>query len=255
MLLDLGAMPRHVPKQNKIAPLGRDGLALFRENLDRLAKSNKSNMKQYGTKAGLGTTFVRDVIEGQDPGLSKIVAIAKTYGLSIDKLVGLETRDPDDGGARTSTIKVIGEVGAGKWHELDGFNQLDFEPEPSPVPADPHYPVAAQFDLIVRGSSINRIARDGQYIRCVDVKKAIIEPYDNDFVIVRRTRSGGLVETTAKKLRRRGPIIELWPESDDPKWQQPERIDTRQPREGETAEIVGLVLYAYSPGRSRSRIG
>lgn len=248
MLADLGAMPRQTKKPPRIARPGREALALLREKLTRLAGDN---MKRYGLAAGLGTTFVRDVVaKQQDPGISKLVTLARHYNLSIDELVGLD----HGGGGRTETaepIKVIGEVGAGKWHELDGFAQLDFERETSPLPADPRYPAAAQFDLTVRGSSINKFARDSMKLRCVDLARAGVEPYDNDLVIVRRTRAGGLVETTAKILRRKGAVIELWPDSDDPKWQEPQRIDVRKPPEDESGGIVGLVLYAYNPARGR----
>lgn len=230
---------------------GSDVLAVLRENLARTVETaTGGNKKQFALKAGLGTTFVRDVMEGQDPGISKLAALAKTHHLSIDRMIGLDTNPAND--ADAPLPKVIGEVSAGSWHHLDGMNQADFEVEPSPFPPDPRYAIGAQFDLVVRGSSINRFARDGMRLRCVDLIAAGIEVEDNDLVIFRKTKDDGeLVQTTAKRYRRRGSIVELWPDSDDPRWQTPERIDTRNTPAGEEGAIVALVLYAYNPASRR----
>ena len=250
MLAHLGAMPR---KTRKVAlppsKIGGDALAILRENLGRAAGDN---MKRFSLTGGVGETFVRDVVKrGQDPSASKLITLAQKHHLSLDELIGLRPHEHQIAD-ESDLPRVLGEVGAGKWHEVDGLAQIDFEQEPSPFPPDPKYPISAQFDLVVRGSSINRFARDGMRLRCVDIAKAAIDPYDEDLVIVRRTKGDGLVETTAKRIRRRGPVIELWPDSDDPRWQTPERIDTRHPPAGE-AQIVALVLYAYSPIRPRRR--
>jgi hypothetical protein len=124
-------------------------------------------------------------------------------------------------------------------------------PEASPFPPDPDYPVDAQFDLVVRGTSINRAARDGERLRCVDLRKVQVDLYDGALVIFERMQ-GHLIETTAKRYRRRGPVIELWPDSDDPKWHEPLRIDTRTQTE-ERGRIIALVLYSYNPLFTRRR--
>ncbi len=75
---------------------------------------------------------------------------------------------------------------------------------------------------------------------------------DGDMVIFERAREGGqLIETTAKRVRRRGPMLELWPESDDPRWQDPLRIDIRHVQDGENGRVIARVLYAYKPASER----
>lgn len=235
-----------------MAGKGTEMLKIFRRNLEREITERKVDMKNASTKAGLGATFVRDVLERErDPQLSYIARLARTHGLSLDRLLELR---PGGIGAIPQPIKVIGEVGAGIFRAVDDTGQIDFERDDSPFPPDPNFPVDAQFDLIVRGSSINRFARDGERVRCVDVTKAGIEPLDDDLVIFEQRREGGaLIETTAKRIRRRGRMVELWPDSDDPRWQEPLRVDTSVNDDGRTWRIVALVLYAYNPARRTGR--
>lgn len=265
MLLQPALMPKRVKaptsrSTDKLAELrrlasstsGEDVMAILRENLQLEIAARKSNMKKFSLEAHLGETYVRDIIErGQNAGITNLVALARQHKMSIDRLVNLET-PANVATKNTSPLKVVGEVGAGKWYEVDDAGQLlDFEREDSPLPADPKYPHSAQFDLIVRGTSINRFALDGMRLRCVDIKLAGVDVFDGDLVILQRTRDQGrLIQTTAKRLRRKGPTIELWPDSDDPKWQEPERIDTRKSSDHEEASIIALVLYAYAPARN-----
>jgi hypothetical protein len=121
------------------------------------------------------------------------------------------------------------------------------------LPADPRYPAEAQYDLVVRGTSIANFARDGDMIRCVDLS-AYGPPQERDLVIVRRVSPDGLHETTAKRLRLRGKAWELLPDSNDPRWQEPVRLLDGKPKgreaSGVRVEITAVVLFAYRlPGR------
>lgn len=234
----------------QMAPQAKDMLDAFRDNLADELKAKNLDMQTASTEAKLGKTFARDVIKrGRDPQLSFIAKLARAHGLSMDRLLELPRTAISDL-AQKKPILVRGEVGAGLWHEQEAN---DFEAEPSPFPPDPLYPAESQYDLIVRGNSINRFARDGERLRVVDLARANIDYSNDDLVVVQKKRDGGhLIETTAKRIRIRGPIIELWPDSDDPRWQQPERIDTRQQKDGEGA-IIALVLYSYNPARRGRR--
>jgi len=140
-------------------------------------------------------------------------------------------------------IKVIGRVAAGVFREIEPMTSSWF-PD-SPFPPDPQYPIAAQYDLIVEGNSINRFARDGEILRCLDIHKAIVEPVDGDLLVVRRTRHG-LAETTAKRGRRKNGAWELWFDSEDPSFQ---GIVPLEVQDGDQIEIIAVVLYAYRPAR------
>lgn len=225
-------------------------LAKFRTSLARAVEEKGGDMKALSKGAGLGESFVRDALERREPKLARVATLAERYELSLDEMLGLK-RAPKDG----AKIMVLGEVGAGIWREVGHPERFEGIKEESPFPPDPNYAADAQFDLIVCGNSINRFARDGERLRCVDIGKAGIDVDNDDLVIVeRRKDSGQLIETTAKRIRRRGAMVELWPDSDDPAWQEPLRIDTRKTTEHEEATIIALVLYAYNPARkSRGR--
>lgn len=221
----------------------------WREKLAKLIPEGK--MKEVSLRSGLGQTAVRDIITGRskDPSFTTIAKIADQVGTSLDEIAGKDVM------RQVAPISIVGEVAAGTWREVsDSRNDADwgFDPIESPFPPDPRYPTSAQFDVVVRGSSINRFARDDENLRCVLIKAAPVEIRDGDLVIVRRTRFGGhMVETTAKRLRQRGEIFELWPDSDDPRWQEPLIIEAGALPEGETAEVLALVLYAYKPANRR----
>jgi SOS-response transcriptional repressor LexA len=147
-------------------------------------------------------------------------------------------------------IRIVGKVAAGVWHEVRYTDRPPQVAAVSALPPDPRFPISAQYDLIVEGSSLNRFAKDGQYLRCVDILKSGAEINDGDLVIVVRTKDSFLYETTAKRLRIRRGRYELWPDSDDPAWQEPIVIKALgdDMTDGEI-RITALVLYAYTPAK------
>lgn len=88
-------------------------------------------------------------------------------------------------------LPLLGTIAAGVWEEVRSSD--DLEHERVPVAPDPRYPANAQYALKIRGNSVNRIAKDGTVVICVDVVEAGIELRENDLVWVER-RLGNLVE-------------------------------------------------------------
>lgn len=221
----------------------------WREKLAKLIPDGK--MKDVSIKSGLGPTAVRDIIteRSKDPSFTTIAKIANQVGASLDEIANNEARKT------AATINVVGEVAAGSWREVaeSGMDSdWGFAPIESPFPPDPRYPITAQFDVIVKGTSINRFARDGENLRCVNLVNSTAVVEDDDLVIVRRKRfDGQMIETTAKRVKRRDGVFELWPDSDDERWQEPIVLDPKKAPAGEEAEILALVLYAYHPARRR----
>jgi transcriptional regulator with XRE-family HTH domain len=141
-------------------------------------------------------------------------------------------------------LELHGEVAGGVWVEVT--ENQDMEYKRVPVAPDPRYPTDTQYALQVRGNSINRIAKDGSVITCVDIIGAGLEIRDRDLVVVERRR-GHLVETTVKRVRKGKDGLELWPESDDPSHQ--EKL-TLGPRKGNTeVSIKALVIWTANPVR------
>lgn len=147
-----------------------------------------------------------------------------------------------------SGLPIISKVAAGRWLEVNTDVDAPLYGDVL-VPPDPNYDPGDQFAVEVAGTSINRIARSGSILVCLDVKKARINVENNDLVIVEQRRAGGLeIMRTAKIFRRNADTIEFWPVSDDPKWQEPIVIDTdEEPEEGVSIDVIGLVTWIQRP--------
>lgn len=139
-------------------------------------------------------------------------------------------------------LELHGEVAGGVWIEHPESQDMEFERVP--VAPDPNYPIESQYALRVRGNSVNKTARDGSIVICVDVIAAGIEIRDKDLVVVERRR-GSIVETTIKRVRKGNGGLELWPESDDPSHQ--EKLTLGPRRGGVEVSIKALVIWTANP--------
>jgi SOS-response transcriptional repressor LexA len=161
---------------------------------------------------------------------------------------------PDKKGSRIKTGPILtrGEVAAGRWLDLEiEVDPRDFEQYP--VAADPGYPRDAQYGLIVRGTSINRIAADGDVLHCLDLGIVSLDVEDDDLIIAERRRAqAGQKEVTAKRIHRRGRMIILSPDSFDAKWK-PIEFDGKNKGEDEEVAVIAKVLGIYKPLRKRKR--
>jgi hypothetical protein len=72
--------------------------------------------------------------------------------------------------ARKGLLQMSGAIGASG-------------PTTGPAPA-PQYPAVAQFDLRVEDDLIDRVARRGDRLRCVDLEIAGIDAEDGDLVVI-----------------------------------------------------------------------
>jgi SOS-response transcriptional repressor LexA len=152
---------------------------------------------------------------------------------------------------KTGPIPTKGEVAAGQWLDLDvEMDPRDFEQ--FPIAADPAYPHDAQYGLIVRGNSMNRVFDSGEVLHCLDVLTANVEPEENDIVIVERVRAqAGQREVTAKRITKRGKLIVLAPDSTESKWK-PIEFNPQDGHDGEEeVRVVAVVLATYRPIRRR----
>lgn len=137
-------------------------------------------------------------------------------------------------------LPVLGTVQAGVWREVDVADEPKYAP--LPISHDSRYPASAQFALMVRGTSMNRIVQDGAYIVCVSWAQLGRNPRDRDLVVVERRRDG-LVETTVKRITLQNKKIILLPDSDDPRWQSP--IELEGGLENDEIAITALVIGKY----------
>lgn len=174
-------------------------------------------------------------------------AVHLIFGNRVDLQRG---PDVDGFGAEPSAkLPIRGEVAAGRWLEtapfLDDLEVTEF--------VDGLYvrPSMAKWTycLLVRGTSINRIAPDGSYLVCLDIGSGI-EIHERDVVIVERVRDdGALREVTAKRLVRRNGVLALMPESDDEMWQTVIEIHDDPYQMNAEIRIVAKVQHVIQPVR------
>jgi len=161
---------------------------------------------------------------------------AKAMGVSVD---GFERIDVD-------ALPVRGEVAAGRWLETAAFldwSEISEYIDGIGVPAGQR---KYTYGLRVRGTSINKIAKDGEILVCLDLTSGI-EIHERDLVIVERIRAdGALREVTAKRLARVNGIMVLMPESTDPLWQQAIEISDTDHEDSEI-RIVAKVKHVIRP--------
>lgn len=117
-------------------------------------------------------------------------------------------------------IPISGRVAANTWLDVEDTT-IDYD-NVEYVPSLSGYPVAWQFAYRVDGNCLNKVAKHGSVLVCLDIIASGDDVFEDDLVIVQRSRFGGqMIERTAKRVRRTSQGIELWPDSTDPAHQEP----------------------------------
>jgi hypothetical protein len=211
----------------------------FRANFARALEAKQLDMKAASQKAGLNLSFARDILKrGRDPGLSFIEKFVRAHNLSLDRLLELPAENTDH---PIGKVFIVGEADEGAWRDLELTDLLKLE---SPVPPNPRYPYNSQYDLILRGESLNRSVLPGSILRCIDLTRGNITRLGNgELVVAQRQDSKGCHQTLARRYFSDGTCIRLLAESSDARFQKPIPI--------KHGEIVGLVDFAYTtPSRT-----
>jgi SOS-response transcriptional repressor LexA len=136
-------------------------------------------------------------------------------------------------------LAVVGEVRAGAWLEVDGEPEVV---ERIPVAPDSRWVHCRQFALQVVGTSMNKVAQPGDYVIVASWSDMGTELQDDDLVVVKRLR-GTTYEVTLKRARQSEKGWQLWPESSDPRWQTPLKLE-----DGDNdveVVIIGRVIGIY----------
>lgn len=237
----------------------------IRERLEATGKS----VRKAALDAGLSETALKDLLanEKQWPKLDTLQKLAVSLetdpawlAFGGDDVV--EEARAASAAMPPASLPVVGEVAAGRWLEAD--DHVDVPPyDPVPVQPDTRYPIEAQYGLMVRGTSLNRVALDGDILACVDAIAARYRPREDDLVIVEMRRNAGLLrQMTAKRYMRLSTHIELWPDSEDPRWQTP--IIIPHPEDGLSSavededgrievRIKAMVTWIHRPLQRRAR--
>lgn len=214
---------------------------MWRENLRRLIRDfGNNNMKAVSIEAGLGATAVRDILTERvkEPSVETLGKIAAALGVPVGLILG----DDTSGNRQVRYVRVIGEVAAGYWRDI---SHNTFEEYEVPIPVDPKWPHDSVFALQVRGNSINRRARDGDWVICLKCESAPRPYQSGDWVVVEQW-DGDKIETTIKMAKWNSGDWELWPDSSDAQFKAP--IQLNNLREGVDVKVVAFVLGFHSPG-------
>lgn len=179
------------------------------------------NALQTAKTAGLGDSFVRDILRGKtrSPSAENLAKLADALQTTVEYLIGgHEDNNVEAAEIEVAGLPVVSEINAGTWLEVTVF-EGEQEPPLIPVARDPRFPRARQYALLVRGDSMDLEYPDGSYVTCVDFWDAGIEIKSGLRVHVERRKAGGqLIEITVKAIERTGDAYFLVPKSSNEKW-------------------------------------
>lgn len=168
-----------------------------------------------------------------------IIELARALGVSPDHLQAGIERGPIINAIRN--LPILGVVQAGSFRDVSLLDRGDhMDVETIPVAADPRFPHAKQYALLVAGDSMDKVFNEGEYVTCVDWADCGLSFKPGMILHIERIM-GGLVETTVKRFAIRDEKRWLDPDSHNPRHLPIEINGT------EDTEIVirGLVIGSY----------
>ena len=209
-----------------------DDLATILKRIDRRLKAVGLTDRAASLKAGLSADAIRSLRRQYKGGKQKSVTLRtlaalagplKTTSAFLSQGIGNESLMFHGGGGASEpeplfhAIKIRGEVAAGVWIEPE--SDVSSPRFTFPVQPDLRYPIEQQYGLTVRGTSINRVATEGDVLICLDLSISRAEVQDNQLVIVEQKRKGNPArEITAKRLRWHDGVAELAFESTEARY-------------------------------------
>lgn len=205
-----------------------------------------TNAFEVAKKAGLGDSFVRDILRGKskNPGIDKLEKLATALDTTVEWFTsaGEVEKKPAAGvsePAPVQEIQVVGQIQAGAWLDSSLVDE-DYERDTIPMYPDPRFPHASQYGLKVIGDSMDLEYPDGSYVTCVDFVASGIGTKLGLTVHVER-HNGPLVEATLKVIEMVDGKLMLVPRSSNQK-HKPIPLDGDG---GTVIEIRGVVTGSY----------
>jgi transcriptional regulator with XRE-family HTH domain len=199
----------------------RDSKVLI-DRLQRLLNEREISARALSRRAGLGDTYVNDVLSGKNssPSIPAVQAIARALDTSIAYLVG-ETGHQDSVAAPPHAIAAIPMIGI---VELGAFRKPPVNSN-FPLlerPLSQSYPDARHFVLTVGDASMAAASKDGPIlpgmeVLCVDMADAGLQVESGRIYATRRTLDGGQTyETIIRRAMVFRDRVELIAESGRP---------------------------------------
>lgn len=118
-----------------------------------------------------------------------------------------------------------------------------FEPIARPAP-ETRYPRAAQFDFRIEDALIDRVARKGEFLRCVDLHLAEIEVSDGDLVVI-ACHDGDKTRLLPRRMHRLADRLIFTHDSVDERCAEPPIVASMRNTQDTPVRIVARALYAW----------
>jgi len=165
---------------------------------------------------------------------------AQAFGSTAAYILGIKQSEDSQPVNPVVSLKVVGRVSAGTFRYDEAV-----EGGVVSVPAVPRKDIATalQYGLLVEGPSVNKRIPDGAYAICALFDSRTPEPQHGQLVHVVRERAG-MHEHTIKEIRYTRDGIVLMPVSDDPRHQEPVKLDGNS---DDVVRIHGVVIGSYMP--------
>lgn len=178
------------------------------------------NPYQTAKKAGLGDSFVRDILRGKtrSPSSENLAKLARALETTSEWLIMSDAPGKPSGvfgPVELVGLNVVGVIQAGTWLDRSIIDE-EAGTEVIPVALDPRFPHARQYGLRVVGDSMDLEYPDGSYVSCVDFFDAGLNVRNGLTVHVER-HNGPLVEVTLKTIDTIDGMMMLCPRSTNPK--------------------------------------
>lgn len=225
------------------------------KNLQQVLAEKDLTPFAAATRAGLGESFVRDILRGkvQSPRADSLQKLADALDVSVERLTGGRGRRPPLGRDAAQTaggrLPVRFLVQAGAWFEEDDTVQA---PRFAPILADPTVR-ATQWLEEVRGDSIDLIAGDGALLQVASWADLGMPLRDGQFVVAQRARlGGGLRERTVKRVSTDRGVVRLTPYSSNPRWSEPLSLSAPGDDDSTTVTVEALVLWVHTQLKATS---
>jgi transcriptional regulator with XRE-family HTH domain len=198
-------------------------------------------LEQLAERSGISISYLSRMESGsRNVTMKNLRTIASALGIAPERMISGEIA-PTIASEAVGQMPIKGEVRAGAWLEIDGEHE---DMGAIPVLPDPRFARAPQYALRVVGTSMDRIVQSGQYVIVASWPELGLELRDGDLLVVRRERAM-TYQVTLKRARKGEKGWELWPESTDPRWQEP--VIMGDGGRDVTVSIIGRVVGRYEP--------
>lgn len=230
-----------------------DQMSAYREAaiayLKRVERESELSLNEIANRVSVSHTTLTRPVNSLDykytPKFGTLQKVADVTGIPLPPELTTDAPKPSNV-KRLGTLPVRGIVAAGMWQAVEAVQDEGLGD--APIVENARFKGVPQWAELVRGASMNRSYRDGDYLHVVDACEIGYRPVAGDDVVVeRRQHQGGTVERTCKRIAAglRGSLV-LVGDSTIETWNQPLPMAGSADAE---VQIVGLVIGSYRPTR------